>query len=146
MTDRAARLAERGMGIAAGAVLIGAASGKILAPLEFAWAIARQGMLPAWAWAPVAVALPWMELAVGVCLVAPCPWRRGAWGAGSALFALFTLVVARLWLGGIEAPCGCFGAVDSPAGPGHAAFNALAAVFCVLGGRLSVRLQRGRPR
>ena len=61
----------------------------------------------------LAVVLPWLELFVGVCLVAGA-WRREAAVVSAALLAVFVVAVASALARGIDiANCGCFALDDS---------------------------------
>src|SRR5258706_9787733 len=98
-------------GILVGGILIYAGFIKAAGPsAEFAAAIAAYKILPA-AWAtPLSVALPYMEMWVGLFILFGLYIREAAWVA-SVLFSLFLLALASALLRGIDlASCGCFGA------------------------------------
>ena len=86
---------------------------------------------------PVAVVVPWVELAVGVLSVVAVllPWSAYA---AIALLGVFTVVIVRRLLDGSRPPCACFGSRSSrPLGAVHVARNAgllaLAVVAAVWG-------------
>ena len=86
---------------------------------------------------PIAVVVPWVELAVGVLSVVAVllPWSAYV---AIALLVVFTVVIVRRLLDGSRPPCACFGSRSSrPLGAVHVARNvgllALAAVAAVWG-------------
>lgn len=74
----------------------------------FAMQIDSFQLLPAWAVAPFAHTLPWVELALGVWLLAGFGLRYASIVA-SLLLALFFAVVVRTYALHIAINCGCFG-------------------------------------
>jgi len=84
---------------------------------------------------PLAMIVPWVELAVGAALV---PQLVRPWPAvvALAILVVFTLVIARRLLDGSRPPCACFGSRSNrPLGAVHVVRNvalmALAAVAAV---------------
>jgi len=84
---------------------------------------------------PLAMIVPWVELAVGAALVAQLvrPWPAVV---ALAILVVFTLVIARRLLDGSRPPCACFGSRSNrPLGAVHVVRNvalmALAAVAAV---------------
>ncbi|HEV2388715.1 MAG TPA: MauE/DoxX family redox-associated membrane protein [Candidatus Acidoferrales bacterium] len=74
----------------------------------FAMQIDSYQMLPGWAVVALAHTLPWVELGLGMLLLAgvALPWT----GTGAtALLALLLAVVSRSYLMGLQINCGCFG-------------------------------------
>jgi uncharacterized membrane protein YphA (DoxX/SURF4 family) len=57
---------------------------------------------------PLANYLPWVEIALGVLLLAGWKIRYVALGA-AALLVSFTVILTVTYLRGIDADCGCFG-------------------------------------
>jgi uncharacterized membrane protein YphA (DoxX/SURF4 family) len=103
--------------IALGAILIYAAYAKLhfngawhLRDYNFifAFGIDSYQMLPLWAVAFLARVLPWMELALGLLLIAGIGLR---WVASitSALLVVFMIALARAAILGLAINCGCFG-------------------------------------
>jgi uncharacterized membrane protein YphA (DoxX/SURF4 family) len=93
-----------------GAVLLSAGFLKAIAPpAEFAAAIEAYKLLPAAGLLPFATVLPWIEMWVGVFLIAGFEIRPAATAAG-ALFALFLGALLTAKARGINLEsCGCFG-------------------------------------
>lgn len=92
-------------------------------------AIAAYRIVPAWVVAPLGVALPYLEILLGVYLVAGLFTRVAALVA-SLQFALFAAAVASLVIRGIAADCGCFGSqVATPPSWAHVAADVALAVF-----------------
>ena len=106
-------------------VLLAAALPKLSRPDAFHAALAAWQLLPETLSRLTAIILPWLEILVGVALLAVRPLRRGALLWGGALPILFAggLLVNRLR--GIEAPCGCISTdpAAAPAGWGHIVLN-----------------------
>ena len=74
----------------------------------FAMAVDSYQVLPLWGVQWVARTLPWVELLIGVLLIAG-RWMRVATGAASLLLLLFFGLMVRAHLKGMEINCGCFG-------------------------------------
>jgi uncharacterized membrane protein YphA (DoxX/SURF4 family) len=92
-----------------GAVFVYAAYTKLRQSwLLFALSIDSYQLLPQWAVLTLARALPWMELTLGVLLVAGAWLRYTSIAAGAILALFFTVMVYQYAIGaGID--CGCFG-------------------------------------
>lgn len=93
--------------IVLGGLFVYASWDKILDPAAFAGMIANYQMLPPILVNPMALALPWIELVCGVCLIV------NRWTGGSALVVTALMVVFMVALGysayrGIDISCGCF--------------------------------------
>jgi uncharacterized membrane protein YphA (DoxX/SURF4 family) len=104
LADRRIALVLR---LAAGALLIYASHDRLLDPQPFADAIDDYRVLPFALVNFVALALPWVELVTGACLML----GLGTPGAGlvtAALAAVYTGVIAAALLRGLEIGCGCF--------------------------------------
>ena len=72
---------------------------------------------------PIALIVPWVELAIGALLVAQLlePWAALA---ATALLVGFTIVIIRRLLDGSRPPCACFGSRSSrPLGAYHIVRN-----------------------
>jgi uncharacterized membrane protein YphA (DoxX/SURF4 family) len=118
MTSSPAKIVRLVLRIALGAVFVYAGWVKLFGPhlwplsLEpwelFAVAINAYGILPLKAVEMVARALPWLELAVGVMLIAGLGLRVSATITSSLLLVFFSLMV-RAFSRGEEISCGCFG-------------------------------------
>jgi uncharacterized membrane protein YphA (DoxX/SURF4 family) len=92
-----------------GLVFIAAALPKIADPPGFAKAIWAYGLFPAWAQNPLALALPWLELACGLALCLGF-WLRAAVLWVGALLLSFSLALAINLARHHPVDCGCFGA------------------------------------
>jgi len=78
---------------------------------------------------PVAVAVPWLELALGVAsiVVILLPWSAYA---AIGVLIVFTAVILRRLLDGSRPPCACFGSRFSRSlGPAHVARNVVLLVL-----------------
>lgn len=93
-----------------GGVLCYAGFMKAVAPYqEFAAAIEAYKILPSALLSPLAFSLPWVEMWVGIFLVAGFMTRQAAMAA-SVLFVLFLGAVVSALSRGIDlSSCGCFG-------------------------------------
>ena len=109
-----------------GAVFIVSGVTKIAAPTQWRTQSADLGVP-----APIATALPFVELAVGALLVSQFARSFAAVIAGLLLFAFTILLVVRL-AQGRRPPCACFGALTTkPIGWGNVVRNV---VFLLLAG------------
>ena len=80
---------------------------KILHPPDFAQVIANYQILPRFVVNPLALLLPWIELASGICLISG--WqKRGALFIIGTLLIVFMVVLGAAWYRGINITCGCF--------------------------------------
>lgn len=91
-----------------GGVWIVAGGLKVTQPSASIEAVRAYELLPAPLVEPVGLALPAVELAIGVALVAGA-LTRGAAVASAVLFLAFVVGIASVWMRGIEIDCGCFG-------------------------------------
>ena len=96
-----ARLVTGGVWIVAGAL-------KITDPAASIAAVRAYELLPGSLVEPVGVALPAVELVVGLALVVGA-FTRGAALVSALLFVAFIIGIASVWARGIEIDCGCFG-------------------------------------
>jgi len=95
--------------LALGGVFLYAAWVKLREPwLLFAMSIDAYQVLPQWAVLAVARTLPWLELALGILLIAGL-WRRASTVAASVLLTLFFGLMVRAYIRGQTIDCGCFG-------------------------------------
>jgi len=90
-----------------GLTFLAAAASKAAYPVEFAAIVANYQLLPEALVNPVALLLPWVEIACGAALVA------GVWTRGAALVLCKLMVVFLAALGvsvmrGLDVQCGCF--------------------------------------
>ena len=93
---------------------------KAVDPDQTYIAVRAYDVLPAAGVEVVAALLPWIEIAVGLLLLAGIGTRLVA-GLAAALLLAFVVGVAQAWARGLSIDCGCFGgggAVD----PGNTAY------------------------
>jgi uncharacterized membrane protein YphA (DoxX/SURF4 family) len=106
------RVAALLLRIALGVVFVYAAWLKLRDPWQmFAMSIDSYQLLPMWAVRVVARTLPWLELLLGVLLMAGL-WLRFSAGATSLLLLGFFVLMIRAWAKHMEINCGCFGPGD----------------------------------
>ena len=92
-----------------GAVFLYAAWTKLRAsPLVFAMSVDSYRLLPEWAVLGVAYSLPWLELLVGILLLAGM-WVRYVAAVASAILVMFFALMLRSYVQGEGIDCGCFG-------------------------------------
>jgi putative oxidoreductase len=91
-----------------GILLLWAAVSKLANPTEFLGSVyAYQLPLPRGFLQAAAVVLPWVELLVGLLLLAGF-WPQTALLIVAALMGLFVLATGQAWLRGLDISCGCF--------------------------------------
>ena len=76
--------------------------------IVFAMSVDAYHVLPQWGVIAVARSLPWIELMLGVLLLAGI-WKRVAMPAASVLLAVFFSLMVRSYVRGEAIDCGCFG-------------------------------------
>ena len=97
-----------------GGVFVAAGAAKIPDPGGFAAAIRSYGLaLPEWFVSLSAHALPYLEVLLGLYLIAGLFTRLAAWTA-NALMCVFILAILQAALRGLEISCGCFGPSSEP--------------------------------
>jgi uncharacterized membrane protein YphA (DoxX/SURF4 family) len=101
------------------AVFLSAAIPKILEPDLFASSIYNYQMMPAMGVNIMAIALPWLELVVGICIGLGL-WTRANGLIASILMVVFVIAFASATARGLNISCGCF-----EVGEGHAASSFL---------------------
>lgn len=109
---RYADLAILVLRVAIGLVFVVAGVSKIGHATEFAAQIAGFRLLPQLVIAPMALALPFLEVLLGGYLVVGLFTRASAWTA-ALLFALFDAAIASAVVRGMTVSCGCFGPNDT---------------------------------
>lgn len=100
-----------------GAVFLFASYDKILHPQAFAQAVYNYQILPDAAVNLAALILPWLELLLGLCLVAGF-WLPGATVLSTGLLTVFIGSLIFNQIRGLDIYCGCFSTetTDGPAG------------------------------
>ena len=94
-----------------GAIFLVAGGSKVGHPAEFAAQIAGFRILPEPVIAPMAIALPFLELLLGAYLILGLFTRAAAWIAAALLLA-FDGAIASAVVRGMTVSCGCFGPQD----------------------------------
>ncbi len=95
--------------ISLGAVFVYAAYTKLVQHWTlFAFSINSYGIFPEWTLKPIAIALPWLELVLGLMLFLGLGLRYVA-TAASVLLTAFFAVMLRAYFQGLDIDCGCFG-------------------------------------
>lgn len=95
-----------------GAVFLAACWYKIADPGAFALSIATYDILPA-AWVhPLALLLPWIELVIGLTLIAGF-WTRASALAIAGMMILFIAALAIALANDLQLSCGCFASAEA---------------------------------
>jgi uncharacterized membrane protein YphA (DoxX/SURF4 family) len=98
-----------GLRLVLGVVFVYAAYTKLRQSwLLFALSIDSYQLLPQWAVLTLARTLPWLELALGLALIAGL-WLRYTSIAATAILMLFFSVMVLSYTKGAGIDCGCFG-------------------------------------
>jgi len=108
---RAVAIAVLVLRVVLGGIFLVAGASKIGHQIEFAQEIAAFGLVPRAAVAPMALALPFLEVLLGGYLVLGLFTRTAAWIA-VAVLAMFDLAIASAVVRGLHLSCGCFGPND----------------------------------
>jgi uncharacterized membrane protein YphA (DoxX/SURF4 family) len=105
---------------------------KLINQEEFAGALKAYSFLPPIALEIAALAIPYLELILGLCFALAIRARLTG-GALVALLLLFTLAGAMAWHQGQGADCGCFPlrGVKAEIGPGFFARNLFLILSCI---------------
>jgi hypothetical protein len=124
-------------------VFLYASYDKILNPEAFAQAIYNYQILPDAAVNLAALTLPWLELLLGLCLIAGV-WLPGATALSTGLLAAFMGALIFNQMRGLDVQCGCFStaSTDGPAGLWTVARDA---GFLAVSAYLTVRVFFARP-
>lgn len=121
-------------------VFIFASVDKILHPAEFAKAVYLYQILPGPLINLAALILPWLELALGLCLVAGI-WLPGVVLWSNALLGTFFAALLFNVIRGLDIHCGCFSTSLDPAGASLMTWYLFRdAFFLLAGGYLLVGL------
>ena len=138
--------------LALGAVFIAAAWYKIADPHAFGLSIASYQILPASIINIMAVTLPWMEIVVGLTLIAGL-WTRAGALIICGMLAMFMAAIIVALFRDLPISCGCFASAE--AGDEISAATlwrdgiwlaGAAYVFCVDDGRFGLLTFIARPR
>lgn len=101
------RLATYGARFFLGLLWVYASHDKVLHPEAFAQAVYNYQVLPDAAINLTALVLPWVELLIGICLLAGL-WLPGASVLSTALLAGFAGTLMFNLYRGLDVYCGCF--------------------------------------
>lgn len=99
--------------IIVGFVLIVAAVPKIADPASFAKAIEAYQLVPQVMINIFSILIPWGELLLGIFLIIGVMLRGSAF-LTTALFGIFSIIIAISLFRGLSIDCGCFGPNSSP--------------------------------
>lgn len=83
---------------------------KIADPGKFAEAVANYRILPHELINGVAITLPWIEIAAGLCVILGIWLRAGAWLL-NLMTLVFIVAISSAVSRGLNIECGCFGTV-----------------------------------
>ena len=99
---------EIGLRILVGGIFLYAGFLKVLDPGKFLIAVRSYELLhdPWTAW--MALALPWLEIVAGICVIVGRFYRGALLVLGTAGIA-FLIALSSAWARGLEIECGCFG-------------------------------------
>lgn len=141
MKSKAVRFMAR---LVLGGVFIFASLDKIAFPEEFAKIVLNYGILPVEPAVYFSYLLPWVELILGIFLVAGLFVRESALALSSLLLVFISAIVIRSFNGPLE-NCGCFSITGSGAGHGILALLIRDVLLLVPGGLLffSKSLKKG---
>ncbi len=101
-----------------GGVFLYASFDKILHPAAFAEAVYNYQILPDAAVNLAALTLPWLELLLGICLIAGV-WLPGATAISTGLLLVFIAALAYNKMRGLDIHCGCFSTETTEGPAGH---------------------------
>jgi uncharacterized membrane protein YphA (DoxX/SURF4 family) len=120
--------------LALGAIFVLASISKIAYPGAFAEIVSNYQILPAMLVNPAAIVLPWMELVLGLLLLAGL-WLPGAALASLTLLTLFFAALLYNMARGINVHCGCF-SVSTSGSPQMLWYLVRDSLFLLLGAAL----------
>lgn len=128
-----------------GAVFLYASYDKILHPEAFAQAVFNYQILPDVAVNLTALTLPWLELLLGLCLIAGI-WLPGATAMSTGLLAIFLGALVFNQIRGLDIHCGCFSTEtsDGPAGLWTVARDAAFLVIAFFLASVALRRPKGK--
>lgn len=90
-----------------GGLFLAAGLSKVGAPLRTLGTVySYQIVLPDWIASIIAYSLPWMEILLGLAMLAGL-WLPVATGWTAAMLAAFALLTAQAWWRGLPIDCGC---------------------------------------
>lgn len=98
--------------LALGAVMLVAGVMKVLDPEAFSVSVQGYRLVPFVVAAAIATYLPWVEVVVGIALIAGCQVRGAAASVG-LMSVVFLVAIGSAWVRGLDIACGCFGSEAS---------------------------------
>lgn len=104
--------------LAVAAVFILAALPKIQDPVAFEASVEAFGIVEGSFSSWIALILPWLEMVIGVGLLAP-QIRRGSALIAIGLLLLFIGLHASAWARGLDISCGCYGQSETEDSPNY---------------------------
>ena len=119
LPPRLAPVAFLAVRLIVGCTMLWAGLTKISEPLLFAQTVRAYEVLPMVLINPFAIAVPWIEVVVGVCLVVGC-WTRSSSLVSLGLLTAFGVALGINLVRGADLSCGCF-ALDGTGGSLHGA-------------------------
>ncbi|MBU1041129.1 MAG: DoxX family membrane protein [Proteobacteria bacterium] len=102
--------------LALAGILLAASAGKIMDPQGFSAVVRDYQILPSALIAPTAVILPWLELVLGILLLAG-RMRLGTLLLVNALLLTFLGALIANYFRGIDVACGCFSTTREASSP-----------------------------
>lgn len=102
--------------LALAGILLAASAGKIMDPQGFSAVVRDYQILPSALIAPTAVILPWLELVLGILLLAG-RMRLGTLLLVNALLLTFLGALIANYFRGIDVGCGCFSTTREASSP-----------------------------
>ncbi|MBC8481268.1 MAG: DoxX family membrane protein [Planctomycetes bacterium] len=94
--------------IVIGCVFLWASLPKIRQPYDFLSSVYDYELVGAKLGMFIAMTLPWLEILVGICLIAGV-FVSGAFLVSAGMTLMFTFVIGSALYHGLEISCGCFG-------------------------------------
>jgi len=102
------KLALLGIRFFLGALLLYSGLGEIRHPFDFLASVQAYQLTGPVSGIVVSAMVPWLEVVVGVCLIAGL-FIRGAFAGAILLTCLFCFAITSAWTRGLGISCGCFG-------------------------------------
>ncbi|MGD9503794.1 MAG: MauE/DoxX family redox-associated membrane protein [Syntrophobacteraceae bacterium] len=129
-----------------GAVFVFASIDKIIHPADFAQIIKNYQILPVTLITLAAVVLPWLEMILGVAIIAGV-WLPGALALANALLASFFAALLFNVARGLDIHCGCFSSTPTSGKPHMLWYVLRDSSFLLVGMYLLFQtMLRNRPR
>lgn len=124
-----------------GGVLLWSSIPKLQNPYDFLSSVYDYELVGSQVGLALAVILPWLELILGICLIAGV-LELGAFTLSTCLFLVFALARASVVMRGVKIPCGCAAKTSVVMTAGDLWQSGLLLLICLAG--LVSRLIAGR--